>query len=40
MYKIGMPHFDNDPDWTITLSKMDFPWREIKFGDFKPIECY
>ncbi len=40
MYKIGTPYFDDDPDWTITLSQLDFPWKEIKFGDFTTAECY
>ena len=40
MYKIGSPYFDDDPDWTIALSQLDFPWKEIKFGDFTPAECY
>lgn len=40
MYKLGTPNFENDPDWTITLSEIDFPWWEIKFGDFSPLDCY
>ena len=27
-------------DWTITLSRNDFPWHEIKFGAFSAKECY
>jgi len=27
-------------DWTITLSRNDFPWYEIKFGNFSSKECF
>lgn len=40
LYKLGTPMFDNEPEWSITLSQIDFPWREIWFGDFTPNECY
>jgi hypothetical protein len=29
-----------DADWTITLSRNDFPWHEIAFEQFTPKECY
>ena len=29
-----------DIDWTITLSRNDFPWHEISFPPFSPRECY
>jgi len=40
MYKIGMPNYDNDPDWTVTLSQIDFPWKNVKFGEFSALDCY
>lgn len=27
-------------DWTVTLSRNDFPWNEIKFGIFTAKDCY
>jgi hypothetical protein len=29
-----------DVDWTITLSRNDFPWPEISFGPFTAKDCY
>jgi hypothetical protein len=27
-------------DWTISLSRNDFPWFEIKFNNFTAKDCY
>jgi hypothetical protein len=27
-------------DWTITLSRNDFPWTEIRFNNFSAKDCY
>ena len=40
MYKMGTPHFPSDPDWTITLSKKSFPWKEVAFDDFSVEDCF
>lgn len=40
MYKLGTPIYEYEPDWSITLSEIEFPWAEIKFGDFSSFECY
>ena len=29
-----------DSDWTVTLSRNDFPWHEISFEPFSAKECY
>lgn len=39
-YKIGNPMFPPEIDWTITLSRNDFPWQEIRFGIFSAKDCY
>jgi len=39
-YKLGNPSFNLDAEWTITLSKNEFPWHEIAFEPFTPKECY
>lgn len=39
-YKIGVPANPPEVDWTITLSRNDFPWHEIKFNGFTAKECY
>ena len=40
MYKLAAPCFPPEPDWSITLSRNDFPWYDIKFDDFTAKECY
>ena len=37
---MGTPHFAPEPDWTITLSQAEFPWRQVKVSDFSPLQCY
>lgn len=27
-------------DWTVTLSRNDFPWHEVAFEGFTPKECF
>lgn len=39
-YKFNSPMYNNDLDWTTTLSRNDFPWNEIRFGDFSSKDCY
>ena len=39
-YKFNSPMFPLELDWTITLSRNDFPWQEIKFNNFTANECY
>lgn len=39
-YKFGSPMFPTEVDWTITLSRNDFPWQEIRFGNFTAKDCY
>ena len=39
-FKIGNPMFNTDAEWTITLSRNDFPWYEICFDHFSPKECF
>ena len=35
-----IPLHPTELDWTITLSRNDFPWNEIKFGIFTAKDCY
>ena len=30
----------NETDWSITLSRNDFPWNEIKFNNFTSKDCF
>ena len=39
-YKLAIPNFPTEVDWTITLSRNDFPWHEIRFGIFSAKDCY
>ena len=39
-YKFNSPMHPIEVDWTITLSRNDFPWQEIRFGDFTSKDCY
>ena len=39
-FKFGSPLYALDADWTVTLSRNDFPWHEIAFAPFTPRECY
>lgn len=32
--------FPTEIDWTITLSRNDFPWYEIRFANFTAKDCY
>lgn len=38
MYKLANPCFPPEPDWSITLSRNDFPWYDIKFDDYTAQE--
>lgn len=40
LYKLATPCFPPEPDWSITLSRNDFPWYDIKFDDFTSQECF
>lgn len=39
-YKFGNPLYSSEADWTVTLSRNDFPWHEICFPPFTAKECY
>lgn len=39
-YKLATPWFPPEPDWSITLSRNDFPWYDIKFEDYTAQECF
>lgn len=39
-YKLNTPIHPAETDWTITLSRNDFPWNEIKFNDFSSKDCF
>lgn len=39
-FKLAVPMNPPEVDWTITLSRNDFPWFEIKFSYFSARECY
>lgn len=39
-FKFGNPVFPMDADWTVTLSRNDFPWHEIAFPPFTARECF
>lgn len=41
-YKLGNPIHPivEAVDWTVTLSRNDFPWHEIAFENFTPKECF
>ena len=40
-YKYGNPMYMTEAvDWTVTLSRNDFPWHEIAFAPFTAKECY
>ena len=39
-YKFGTPMYPNETDWSITLSRNDFPWNEIKFNHFTSKDCF
>jgi len=38
MYKLSSPCFPPESDWSITLSRNDFPWYDIKFDDYSANE--
>mmetsp|Transcript_25465 Transcript_25465/g.19209 ORF Transcript_25465/g.19209 Transcript_25465/m.19209 type:complete len:107 (-) Transcript_25465:103-423(-) len=37
-YKLGVG--GGEVDWTITLSRNDFPWHEVKFEQFSAKDCF
>ena len=39
-YKFANPINLLELEWTVTLSRFDFPWQEISFGPFSAKECY
>jgi len=39
-YKFANPIYLQELDWAVTLSKYDFPWRDIKFNKWTTKECY
>jgi hypothetical protein len=39
-YKWGNPIYVQELDWGITLSKYEFCWVEIAFGNFSARDCY
>lgn len=39
-YKLSSPCFPPEPDWSITLSRNDFPWYDVKFDDYSAQECF
>lgn len=39
-YKLASPWFPPEPDWSITLSRNDFPWYDVKFDDYTAQECF
>ena len=39
-YKFGNPVYPPDIEWTVTLSRNDFPWPEIATPLFTAQECY
>ena len=39
-YKLASPAFPPEPDWSITLSRNDFPWYDVKFDDYSAQECF
>lgn len=38
-YRFGHP-LSPETEWTVTLSRNDFPWHEICFAPFTPKECF
>ena len=39
-YKLATPWFPPEPDWSITLSRNDFPWYDVKFEEYSAQECF
>jgi hypothetical protein len=39
-YKHATPSTFTELEWTVTLSRYDFPWNEISFGSFTAKDCY
>jgi len=39
-YKHATPLTISELEWTVTLSRYDFPWNEISFGQFTAKDCY
>ena len=40
LYKIGTPSYSPEPDWSITLSRNDFPWYAVKFDEYTAKEWF
>jgi hypothetical protein len=39
-FKHASPLTISELEWTVTLSRYDFPWNEIRFEPFSAMECY
>lgn len=39
-YKFSNPMNVYELEWKVTLSRYDFPWREISFEPFSAKDCY
>lgn len=39
-YKFGTPMHPIETDWSITYSRNDFPWNEIRFNNFTAKDCF
>ena len=39
-FKHATPLTLKELEWTVTLSRYDFPWNEIAFDPFSPKDCY
>ena len=39
-FKHASPLTLKELEWTVTLSRYDFPWNEIAFEPFSPKDCY
>lgn len=39
-FKHATPLTISELEWTVTLSRYDFPWNEICFSPFTARECY
>lgn len=39
-FKLSTPCFAAEPDWSVTLSRNDFPWYDVKFDEYTAKECF
>ena len=39
-FKHANPLTVSELEWTVTLSRYDFPWNEVSFEPFSARECY